>query len=158
MGATGKDDRLIQQSLGSELLVYDTRSHRACSLNTTAAAVWKYASPSASVEMIRMAAEQELGTKLERDAVLLALRDLHRRGLISDLPCDMDTAISRRELQRRLRRSMALAFIPAVTSILVPTPVAAASCLPGGAQCANNADCCSNTCRRVGGVKVCISA
>jgi hypothetical protein len=48
--------------------------------------------------------------------------------------------LSRRELIRRV--GLAAVALPAVASIVAPTPADAASCLPQGAACNETAQCC----------------
>lgn len=150
--------RWIVQEMGDETLVYDTATDRAHCLNRTAAAVWRGAPGAASLVEIGERASDLAGVAISAEAADLAMRDLRRAGLLAEEAVATSYSLTRRELQRRVRLAVGAGLVPAVLSIVAPTPAAAASCLGGGAPCANNSQCCSNRCTRVGGVKVCLSA
>jgi hypothetical protein len=113
-------DGLVVRDLPDETLVYDRRRHEAHCLNRTAAAVFHAADGTRSVEEI--AASLDAGDPAARQAaVRLALRELERAGLIDIAPAEGPT---RRELLRRI--GMGAAFLlPAVVSVLAPTPAEA---------------------------------
>jgi len=158
MSGSPARSRWIVQEVGDETLIYDTTTNRAHCLNRTAAAVWRGAPGAASLAEIGERASDLAGIAVSAEAADLAVRDLRRAGLLPDGAVAPAGPLTRRELHRRVKLGLGAALAPAVLSIVAPTPAAAVSCLGGGAACQNNADCCSNRCTRVGGVKVCLSA
>jgi hypothetical protein len=118
------------EQLGDEVSVYDSARAKVHALNPTAARVWiqcdGVTSPTAMAGVLR----REMGI-LEADAVVdLALRQLARVHLL-ELPVESGgdpPATTRRWL---LGRGVTAAMLPAIYSILVPTPLEAQS--PGRA-------------------------
>jgi len=127
----GRAAGLVVDSIGDELLVYDTESRRAHSLNTLAAAVWRACDGQRDVDQLA-----EL-TGFDRNAVELALNNLADVALISGY---QTSGISRRVVLRRLSLTAAgLAVgLPVIRSITAPT---AAMAYP-----AKGGDCTSQDC------------
>ncbi|MFL6257421.1 MAG: PqqD family protein [Pyrinomonadaceae bacterium] len=138
---------VVVRELPDEVLVYDLGTHRAVCLNSTAAAVWRLCDGRRSAEDIRRALEKTTGGAVPEELVWLALEQLGRDKLLdARVPKPSALAgISRRELIRRVGLAAAVT-LPAVASIVAPTPAQAASCLPTGASCADGAQCCSSVC------------
>lgn len=137
-----RSDRLIVRELDGETLIYDCARDTAACLNVSAAKVWRLCDGKLTVV--------EIADRLEYDerAVWLALEQLAKAHLLSlpiALPREMRTAKNRREVVRALGLGAA-AIIPIVTSITVPVPAQAQSCLPTAAVCQFNFQCCSNFC------------
>jgi hypothetical protein len=115
-----RSDRVVAQSIGDELIVYDRRRHRAHRLNRTSALVWQLADGRRS--------RQEIGEELQRrtsiaqpdDVVEVALADFAALGLLSSPTGGPQQ--SRRDL---LRLSGALA--PFIVSLAIPSPAEALS-------------------------------
>jgi hypothetical protein len=140
-----KEGVLVQEML-HEVLLYDTKRHKAHCLNPTAALVWKHCDGRTSVEEIARRLETSLGTIVDEDVVWCALTQLEKDHLLEEnvaWPVDMNR-ISRRELVRRLGIGAAIA-IPLVTSIVAPTVAYAGSQPNPGASCTSNADCTGGT-------------
>jgi len=115
-------DGIIVRDLADETVVYDRRSHEAHCLNRTAAAVFRAADGTRTVEEIATGLDTGPADAVERGAaVRLALAELERAGLL-DTPSD--GAASRREVLRRVGKGAAL-LLPAVVSVLAPTPAEA---------------------------------
>jgi hypothetical protein len=131
------------------MLIYDRNSDEAHCLNATAALVWAHCDGRTTVgEMAQLLAD-ELKTPVADEVVWLALEQLRKSRLLQEpwavaAPAEL---MSRRVMVRRLGIAAAVA-VPLVTSIIAPTAAAAATCTLGqpGAPCANDADCCSNSC------------
>jgi Coenzyme PQQ synthesis protein D (PqqD)/UPF0506 len=142
-----RTEGIVVQALPGEVLVYDLERHKAHCLNYTAALIWKHCDGQTSVtEMIRIL-EQELKTPVPEGVVWLALRQLGKACLLAER---VDKSggremMSRREVMRRLGWGAA-ASLPLVTSIVAPTAVEAATCLPMGIVCVTHAQCCSGLC------------
>jgi len=132
MKPQARRDGLVVRELPDELLVYDTRCHRAHCLNRSAALVFRHADGTRTISDLAPllgpdAAEGEA-------AVVMALERLQEGGLLESGP----PAPSRREFVRRVGLGAAI-LLPAVVSILAPTPAEAvvSSCIdvqanPGG--------------------------
>lgn len=110
------------EEMGDDLLIFDTRSQRAHSLNAAAAAVWK----ACNGEYTPAQLAQRLG--FDEDAVRLALRSLADCGLL-EAPVVAEGFVSRRALLRRLAFAGAGAAVavPIIRSVAVPSAAHAAS-------------------------------
>ena len=127
-------ERLIVTVIVDETLVYDMGRHAAACLNEFAAKVWWQCDGKTSVAGIADALGED------EHAVWLALHQLTKSQLLTEavaLPPDMTKAKSRREIAGQLGLGAA-AF---VTSIVVSTTAAHASCGQLGASCTTNACC-----------------
>lgn len=129
---------LIVQRVSDETLVYDERTGRAHCLNRAAALVWEHTGELTTVEEIAAVLNRELGIAPDVDVVRLALRKLEKAGLLDPVsePEPSARSVSRRELARRLGLAAGMAIgLPLVSSIVAPTPLMAASCIPQGKRC-----------------------
>jgi hypothetical protein len=122
---------LLIRELPDELLVYDQEQHRAHCLNRTAALVFRHA------DGTRTAADLARLPGADDEVVRLALDQLTGAGLLevqaSDADAELSAGMSRREVARRVGIAAAI-LLPAVASIVAPTPAeAAATCV---ASCA----------------------
>lgn len=138
---------VVVRELSDEVLVYDLDTHKAVCLNSTAAAVWRLCDGRRTASDIRRALEESAGGAVPEELVWLALEQLGRDKLLDARPPrPVELAgLSRREMIRRVGLAAAVA-LPAVASIVAPTPAQAASCLPSGAGCSESARCCSGLC------------
>ena len=118
------------EQLGDEASVYDWAHTKVHALNPTAACVWRLCDGATSVDAIAAVLHREMGIP-EADAVVdLTLKELAGLGLL-ELPVESlrgRPAPTRRWL---LGRGLAAAMLPAVYTILTPSPLEAQS--PGGA-------------------------
>jgi len=139
---------LIVRELPDEVLIYDRDRDKAHCLNQTAALVWKYCDGETSVATMVQRLECDLkASKVDEKIVWFALSQLDKDNLLEQsvpLPSMME-GMSRRQLMRALGLAAVIA-IPAVTSIVAPTPAQAATCLPTGQACSSPAQCCSGLC------------
>lgn len=144
-----RKDRLLVREVDGDTVVYDLDTSRAHNLNPTAARVWELCDEDRTVTNIAAVVEAEMGLPHDPAAVLLALKQLDRVGLLeSGAPAV--PRISRRAALARLGKAAAVAaLLPAVTSIVAPRSAEAASCAGAGASCTAGEDCCSGLC--VGG-------
>jgi hypothetical protein len=132
----GRREGLIVESLGDELLLYDSDSAQAHSLNRVAAAVWELS------DGVRDAKELANAAGVTEDDVWRALSQLEERNLLDgQLPRRMSgPEYSRRQAVRRMGLIGASAAFaaPLVKSIAVPTTASAGatmSCIPPGGVC-----------------------
>lgn len=124
MRPEARTDQLLTQEVGTELVVYDERTHQAHRLNGTARTVWHLADGRRSVDDLASALQATLGTPEAGTLVRLALADLNRAGLLVTRPGpDLHETPSRRQMLT----AAASAFVPVVASIVAPPPAAAQS-------------------------------
>jgi hypothetical protein len=129
--------------VGDERIVYDTDRHAAHSLNRTAALVWEHCDGTRTVSDICFALERELGAPVRPDIVWHALDQLDEQLLLHGRLMRPEVDAERRAFLRRGAGIAAAIAVPVVMSITVPTPAQAASCLPTGAACTTDSQCCS---------------
>lgn len=127
--------RLLIEEANGELVVYDLASHNAHRLNAAAAAIWKSCNGRRTVEDIASKVNAALSPQARRTLVVQALGDLQRKRLL-DSDDFVGERMSRRELMKKLGiGAAAAAMLPMISSIVAPTPAAAASCRHAGEQC-----------------------
>jgi hypothetical protein len=137
---------LIVKELDDELLIYDLQRHKAHCLNRMAALVWQNCDGTQSCERIALALEVELQEAVGLETVWLAVEQLSRRSLLEKrVALPGGRPVSRRAVMRRLGAAAAVA-LPLITSLMMPTPAMAASCLAAGQPCNTSAECCSGLC------------
>ena len=144
---------LVVRELEGELLVYDRKAHRAHRLNRSAAVVFQGCDGRTTVRELAARLQRALGRRTDERWVRLALGRLAQAGLIESEAAGKDIAagVSRREVMQRAGRVAGLTLLlPAVTSIIAPTPAeAAATCVTNcagqafGTPCSNSnpSDC-----------------
>ena len=105
---------LIVDTIGDELLIYDTLDHRAHSLNAVASAVWR------ACDGTRTTTEIAEHTRLDPVAVELALDNLTEIGLLDG---HASTGINRRAALRKMSLAAAgvAVVLPVIRSITAPT-------------------------------------
>ncbi len=119
---------LLIRELPDELLVYDQEQHRAHCLNQTAALVFRQA------DGTRTIADLAQLPGADDQVVRLALEQLAAAGLLEgafDTDAAPPAGMTRRDVARRVGLAAAI-LLPAVASIVAPTPAEAA------ATCVNN--------------------
>jgi hypothetical protein len=144
---------LVVRELEGEVLVYDLERHRAHCLNSAAAIVFRGCDGKTGAAELAARLRRELGVAADERWVLLAVRRLSRAGLLEPGTPAVSSArrVSRRELMRRAGQVASLTLLlPAITSIVAPTPAeASATCVtncsgqPFGTPCRNSnpSDC-----------------
>jgi hypothetical protein len=144
-----RQDGLIVRELDREILIYDTVKNKAHCLNETAALVWKQCDGQTTVSEISRSLSAQLGTTVDERVVWFALKQFNRDELLEEKvtppPAFIAAGLSRRDMVRVLGLAAVVA-VPLVTSIIAPTPVQAATCLPNGQPCGTSAQCCSGLC------------
>ena len=119
-----RTNKLLIQELDEELLVYDQENHKAHRLNATSGFVWQHCNGKRTVSQLAALLQRKENVPVGEDVVLLALKQLEKASLMRP-----NAAIKRAASnisRRQLILSAAIA-LPIVTTILVPTPAAAAS-------------------------------
>ncbi|HYV00292.1 MAG TPA: hypothetical protein VE977_15790 [Pyrinomonadaceae bacterium] len=135
---------LIIEELPGEVLVYDSDRDSALCLNHVAAQVWKLCDGKTTPARMGRLIEKQLQVTGGEEVVALALEQLEKSQLLTGKLEPQLLGISRRDLVRRV--GIAAALVPVITSILVPTAQAQATCRASGSPCTVDADCCSNSC------------
>ncbi len=122
---------LLIRELPGELLVYDREQHRAHCLNRTAALVFRHADGTRTVaDLAHVLGPRAAGPAAE-EVVKLALAQLADGGLLEGEPLLVEPAagLTRRDVARRVGLAAAI-LLPAVATIMAPTPAeAAATCV-----------------------------
>lgn len=120
---------ILWRDVDDDLVAYDTRHGVAHSLNATTAFVYRRADGYLSPADIATLMSSTLGVPADVRLVELALDDLAGAGLLDgvdpaavDIPSDV---MSRRQML--LRCGVGAAAIPAITSLVAPTPAMAQS-------------------------------
>ena len=129
-----RQDDVLSERLGDELLVFDTTTSRAHSLNAAAAAVFK------ACDGTRDAQQISEHCQLDPLAVTLALDTLADAKLLHDYTPATER-VSRRTAIRRLALTGAGigVALPVIRSIVAPTAAMAGS--TAGSSCGSQADC-----------------
>jgi hypothetical protein len=155
---------LVLRDLPGELIVYDLDRHQAHCLNRTAASVFRGADGTRSLDELGGLLGDGFGHAEREAAVRMALDQLALAKLLDAHPPAEPTAgVSRRSALRRAGLGAAL-LLPAIASVVAPTPAeAAATCtqncngqLPGtpcNCPASSTAPPCDSTCD---GVNTCI--
>ena|SRR5437870_628277 len=139
---------LIIDELPDEVLVYDLDRHKAHCLNRSAALVWRCCDGKTRPGEIARHLQSQLDQPFNEDMVWLALRQLNKIHLLAEpvgLPPQL-AGMSRREMVRALGIATVVA-VPLITSVVSPTAVQAATCVPHDGACTTSAECCSKLCK-----------
>lgn len=140
---------LVRELESGETVVYDRRNDTVHCLNSTAALVWQRCDGTRTISDLAQVLHDETGLPRDEAVVDLALADLRKAKLLEAAPGEFSLAppVTRRQALERLGYGAAIAaLLPVVASIVAPPPAAAASCLPNGARCGSNNDCCEGNC------------
>ena len=130
-------DDLIVQKLGDEVIVYDRVSHRAHSLNRTAALVFEKLDGKNDLARVARHVGKSLERSPQKEIVASAVNDLAAADLLrpgATLP------------RRTVLRGLAAGLLPVVVSIAVPAAAAAMSCIPKAGACIYGVDTCCDSC------------
>lgn len=139
---------LIIQEVDSEILIYDQDTNKAHCLNQTAAKVWKYCDGETTLTDACSALSRDLETPVNEKLVWYAVDQFAKDNLLEqgiEPPAFIIAGMNRRQMVRTLGLAAVVA-VPLVTSIVAPTPVQAATCLPPGAACTTPVQCCNGLC------------
>ena len=147
--------KALSRQLEGELILYDSETHQAHSLNQTAAAVWKACDGQTTVADMVTNLDKAL-PGIDKPILVVTLIELQKAGLLANetFSVGQDRSLSRRNAIRKIGKVAAVA-LPIITSIVVPTPSMALSCFPLSHACTKDADCCSGRCGILGVNLVC---
>src|SRR5262249_55197460 len=121
---------LLVTELQDELLLYDLDRDRAHCLNQTAAMIWRHCDGERTVRGITARLRRDLGNAIDDDVIQSALSQLSKRHLLQQ-PIQSRKLLSRRDVIKKAGLAAAVA-LPLITSIVAPTAVGAATCVPAG--------------------------
>ena len=143
-----RTNELLVEDFGKEVLLYDTRNHRAHRLNESAYAIWKQCDGKHSIADLARDIYQALSPTESETLIQMGLERLRRRGLLEDATGLQGFDLSRRQLLRRLVIGAAAAGLaaPTIASMVAPTPASAFSGLPSGSPCTTSMQCTSGFC------------
>ena len=131
MAVKARSEELIVKELDGELAIYDQRNHRAHELNRTAATVWRHCDGQTSVAEMASAIAADSDLPGDEGIVEIAIGQLAKAGLLDDSDGLGASSISRRQVIRRLGLAGSVALLlPAISTIVAPTPAMAASAPP----------------------------
>ena len=117
------------EQLGEEVSVYDSARAQVHALNPTAARVWRQCDGATSPEAIAAVLRVEMGIPEAEAVVDLTLTQLARVHLL-ELPVESRGDRSAPTRRWLLSRGLAAAMLPAIYSIVAPSPAAAQSVPP----------------------------
>lgn len=146
-----RTDQLAISAFDNELLIQDIPRYRAHALNAQAAAIFRLADGTRSVEEIAVLASVELRETISPEAVWYGLGLLQRLHLLEEPVMTKEDRITRKVLLKRAGVAVALASIASIT---VPAAGAHASACIGHA-CASNGECCVSA-PSCGSARLCI--
>ena len=123
-----RKDQLISEEVSGECVIYDQRKKKAHHLNSTLTWIWHRCDGNTRVKALSSAFEQEFDAPNSLHTVFLGLHQLHLRQLL-ETPVNLpETATAgKSEISRRAMVAAGSALMPAIVSILAPTPAAASS-------------------------------
>lgn len=145
-----RENGLVIQETGDEVLVYDLNNNKAHCLNKTAAFVWKSCNGRNTVENITGLIEKEFSQKVDEDLVWLALDQLSKESLLETSVKSKIEGVSRRDVIKRIGFAAAIA-LPVVAMLSFPNQALAVSCSASfcgtanpGSGCSAGQLCCRN--------------
>jgi hypothetical protein len=150
-----RQDGLLVETVGEELLLYDQSSHVAHCLSPIASCVWRHCDGERDLTELAGLA------RISENLVVDALHELREKDLLDaepQLPQSAGAGISRREvIVRGVRVGAAAAAVPLIVSATAATPAmassgSAGSCLCHNKECVNNLtfDECQTYCAQAG--------
>ncbi len=136
-GPERREDLIVQKA-GEELIVYDQASHRAHSLNRTAALVFEKLDGKTDLKGVALHVGKAVGRPHQKEIVTNAVRELAAADLLKP-----GAALPRRSMLRGL----AAGLLPAVVTIAVPKAAQAMSCIGDELTCVPLVDVCCDPSR-----------
>ena len=135
-----RSEGLITEELDGELLVYDSETNDAHSLNAAVARVWRACDGERDIDALAV----ECG--LDQDAVERALEALWDVRLLHEPEPESSPSISRRTMFHAAATAGAMIAAPiAINTIRVPAAAAQGSCTPANSCVNGGAPCCPGT-------------
>lgn len=154
-----RNENIIVQNSGKEILIYDLLTNKAYALNETSAIVYQACDGKTSFDDLKSY------SNFTDDIIFLALDNLRKENLIQSAKVNYFAGLSRREVVRKIGFASLIA-LPVITSLIAPHAASAASITctcsapagsnarPQGCACSSNNDCCG-VCLVNGGNSIC---
>jgi hypothetical protein len=143
---TFKQKKFIAKFLADEIILYDDQTNAAHCLNGLAADLWNACAQERTVAAIQKCLSARW-SHVNQAALQASLGQMKQAGLLdaagdSEFSSpDEPASAGRRALIRNLGLTATAALPLAITSVLVPPPAAAASCVGIGGSCATRPCC-----------------
>jgi hypothetical protein len=134
-----RTNQLVTRYLEDELLVYDLERHKAYCLNRMAMQVFRHCDGETTIPDMARRIGDALGMPVNEQVIRLSLVRLEKAHLL-DGAVGPTILASRRDMFRTLGRA-AVAVIPLVTAVSVPTSAHAASGCRQGTHCNDDSEC-----------------
>lgn len=163
-----RQENIVVQEYGNEILIYDLTKNKAFSLNETSAIIWQLCDGSKAIADIAESLSGKYNSPISEDFVWLALEQLKKDNLLENAK-EVSTdfgGLSRRELIRKVGLAT-LVTLPVISSLIAPRAANAASGCSfnnnsnldaNGCACNSNSDCMSSCCENVAGnPRTCVS-
>lgn len=142
---------LVVRKLIDDVLIYDTKTNHAHSLNQNAALIWEHCDGKRTLgdlsAILQSNTTAEIPSKEREQLTWIAIDQLQRSGLL------LGEVASPQSIKGMTRRQLikaagiaALIAVPVVSTIVAPTAAQAATCLASGQGCTSSAECCSGLC------------
>jgi hypothetical protein len=122
-----RQDNLLVEAIGDELVVYDEARHRAHRLNRIAGLVWRHCDGRHTVADLAALLQREVNAAATEDVVWLTLDRLDAARLLEEGPPlpEEDAMTSRRRLLKKILIGALAVLTPVVVTLAVPTPAQA---------------------------------
>ena len=123
-----RKDQLISEEVSGECVIYDQRKKKAHHLNSTLTWIWHRCDGNTRVKALSSAFEQEFDASNSLDILFTGLKQLQSRQLL-ETPVNLPEIATggKSGISRRAMVAAGSALMPAIVSILAPTPAAASS-------------------------------
>lgn len=143
-----RDNGVVVQELGKEVLIYDLDNHRGYSLNETSAIIWKLCDGKTSVEQMSRLLAGQLNNHVSKEVVWLALDSFKKNNLlVNSESIEIEfNGLTRRQVIRKVGLASMIA-LPIISSIVAPTAAQSASVLALNATCTSSGQCASGNCQ-----------
>jgi hypothetical protein len=124
----GRKDRIVTQTLGSELMIYDLDADNAICLNETSSLVWQLCDGMHSASDIARDLGAKYSSPVSEDLVWIALDDLKKARMLEDgeIAFALPEGYSRREAIKRAGLATMVA-LPLISMIVAPSALSAQS-------------------------------
>jgi hypothetical protein len=134
MEPKARNDNILIQKVGAEVVIYDRERHVAHNLSQPAAFVWQHCDGQTTIGELATLLEEELHHPVDEEFIWLVLDQLQNNWLLREAvkqPGD-ERRISRRQATKNLGQAALMLVAPIVVSIVVPTPAMAQSSVACG--------------------------
>jgi hypothetical protein len=138
---------LVVRKLNDDVLIYDTKTNHAHSLNQNAALIWEHCDGKRTLGDLSNMLQGNVPGKEREQLTWIAIDQLQRSGLLLGQVASPESVkgMTRRQLIKAAGIA-ALIAVPVVSTIVAPKAAQASTCLASGQGCSSSAECCSGLC------------